>query len=418
MIPAFSRRRLGAACALALLAAGCSGRNEDTGPLPFFTDKAAWEPSFADMNSASAGTGLTLDFTGYSDQVTYDSFIKQSFRTKERPDLFTWHTGSQLRELVANGLLAETTGLWRGAESEGNVPAGLKESFTVDGHQYGVPLNSAYWVMYYNRKVFAQHDLEPPDTWTDLKAAARTLKKSGVVPFFQMNMIFEFAWFQALLMGRDPQLYRNLQTGEASYTDPVVHEVMDTWRAMLRAGWFLDPGVATDPQTLLAQGHVAMAYYGTFFTGQLTSVGAEAGEDYGIFLLPNLAPEVETQQVALETGPLCAGADTHREEECLDYSGWWMSRDAQQAWTDSRGEPSFNPKVQVDDPELSDLLARIQDPDADVEIQERYLEATPLPVYTASQEVFGDFVTNAPDPTKGLERLQAESESYWREENR
>src|SRR5699024_2448874 len=93
-----------ASAALALTA--CSGGGEEGGggdpaeaTLGFFTDKAAWESSFDDMNAASDGVAPQLEFTGYSDPTAYDAFIKQSFRTDERPDLFTWHTGDQLGEL-------------------------------------------------------------------------------------------------------------------------------------------------------------------------------------------------------------------------------------------------------------------------------------------------------------------------------
>src|SRR5699024_6098932 len=99
-------RKMAAAAALvtsaALALAACSGSGSgdveapEDSTLSFFTDKAAWESTFDDMNQASDGVTAQLDFTGYSDPDAYDAFIKQSFRTDERPDLFTWHTGDQL----------------------------------------------------------------------------------------------------------------------------------------------------------------------------------------------------------------------------------------------------------------------------------------------------------------------------------
>lgn len=384
--------------------------------LGFYTDKAAWQPSFDAMNTASAPEGLTLDFTGYSDPTAYDAFIKQAFRTKSVPDLFTWHTGGQLGELVKQGLVAETTDLWAQAEANGDVPAGLIDNYTYDGKQYCVPLNVAYWVVYYNKAVFDKYNLTVPETWDDLMTIADTLVKNGEVPFHQMNIVFEFVWFQALLAGNSPETYQGLSTGEASYLDPEVVQVMQQWGDMLRKGYFVDAGVTTDPQTLLANGDVAMAYFGTFFTGQLDSIGAKSGTDYGIFTMPNMNPDTEHPQMVLETGPLCVGAGSANKQEALDYSAWWMTQAAQGAWSAERGDVSFNPKAQVADPELSAMVQKVAGEGSDFQIQKRYLEAAPLPVYTLSTEIFGDFVTNNPDPMPGLRRLQEAADAYWAEQ--
>ncbi|MFC4554149.1 ABC transporter substrate-binding protein [Georgenia faecalis] len=414
--------------ALALTLAACSGASDDGDPtatgdgdapaedvtISFYTDKAAWEPSFEEMNTVSEPEGLTLSFTGYSDPTAYDAFVKQAFRTDSVPDLFTWHTGGQLAELVEQGLVAETTDLWAEAEANGDVPEGLIDNYTIDGKQYCVPLNVVYWTMYYNKNIFDEHGLEVPTTWEELETVADTLVENDVVPFHQMNIIFEFVWFQALLAGHSPETYEGLQTGEASYTDPEVVEVMEQWGEMMDNGYFIDPGVSTDPQTLLSTGEVAMAYFGTFFTGQLDSVGAVSGTDYGVFPVPNMNPDTETNQMILETGPLCVGAGAENEQAALDYSAWWMGEDAQGAWSSSRGDVSFNPKAEVADPELATLVEAVGNDE--FQVQMRYLEATPLPVYTLSTEIFGDFVTNNPDPVPGLERLQAEAEAYWAEQ--
>ena len=319
----------------------------------FFTDKAAWEPTFEAMNEVSApANGVTLEFSGYADPTAYDAFIKQAFQTRKAPDLFTWHTGSQLKQLVDQGLVAETTQLWAQATEQGLVPDGLIDNYTFDGKQYCVPLNVAYWAMYYNKKVFADNGVEVPTTWDGLMDAAAKLKAAGVTPFHQMNFIFEFVWFQTLVLGKDPAVYQGLATGDASYLDPVVVEAVQLWKEMGDKGYFIDPGVQTDPQTLLSTGEVAMANFGTFFTGQLTGIDQVSGEDYGIFLIPNVNPQVTNQQVVLETGPLCVGAGSEHQDAALAYSSWWFTDEAQTTWSTSRGDISFNPNVSVADPDL------------------------------------------------------------------
>lgn len=379
----------------------------------FYTDKAAWEPSFEAMNKASKAKNMTLKFTGYSDPTAYDSFIKQSFRTKKLPDLFTWHTGSQLDDLVSQNLVSETTDLWKDATSKKYVPDGLIDNYTVEGKQYGVPLNIAYWVMYFNKPVFEKNGLKAPTTWAELLDCAKKLKAAGVTPFLQMNIIFEFVWFMGMLIGYDPDAYDGLMTGKTKYTDPSVVTVAKGWGRMIDEGYFVDPGVKTDPQTLLKSGKVAMGYYGTFFTGQLTTIGAKPGTDYDTFVLPNMNPKVTEPQMVLETGPMLTGKGSEHEEAALAYAQWWMTPQAQQTWSDSRGDVSFNPEVKISDQTLAHIVDEVNDPANKYRVHVRYLEGTPLPVYTVETEVFGDFVTNGGDPMPALKRLQEAADKYW-----
>ncbi|MGV8847626.1 ABC transporter substrate-binding protein [Tessaracoccus sp.] len=404
------------ACALVLSLAACSpdavettGTADDPTQLTFYMDKAGWRDSFDDMNEISKSEGSVLDVVAApgSDAAAYDSFVKQALQTKDKPDLFTWHTGGQLKALVEQGVVAETTDIWEKAESAGYVPEGFKENYTIDGKQYCVPLNVAYWVVYYNKHVFAEHGIDVPTTYAELMDAATTLKAAGVTPFFQMNFIFEFAMFQALLAGEAPDVYAGLADGKSSFTDPETVKAGTEWKRLFDEGFFNDPGLQTDPQTLLSTGEIAMEYLGTFMTGQLNTVDQVSGEDYGVFIFPSMNPGTDQKQLVLETGPLCVAKGAPNEAAALEYSSWWMSDTAQQAWSDSRGDVSFNPNVKVDDPELQGVVDQL----GDVRVQARFQEMVPLPVYNRSTEVFGEFVTNGGDLLPGLEALQAEADA-------
>ncbi|EED6225832.1 carbohydrate ABC transporter substrate-binding protein, partial [Salmonella enterica subsp. enterica serovar Haifa] len=157
---------------------------------------AAWKPDFESLNEVSGeAVDITLKTTGYSDANQYDAFIKQSFRTDKSPGLFTWHTGDSLKQLVDEGLVAETTDIWSKAVDEGWVSEDLRDSYTFDGKQYCVPMNIAYWIMFYNKAAFADNGVEVPTTWDELNTAAETLKSAGVTPYYQTSVLFTFQWF-------------------------------------------------------------------------------------------------------------------------------------------------------------------------------------------------------------------------------
>ncbi|SDU54654.1 ABC transporter substrate-binding protein [Jiangella alkaliphila] len=411
-----------ALAASALVLAACGGGDDDdaegaSGPgmINFYTDKGAWEPQFLEVSDVSeTSLGMGLEFTGYSDAEQYSAFIRQSFRTDEKPDLFTWHTGSELEDLVAEDLLAPTSDIWDAAIDNGDVPEAMAEHFTVGEEQYCVPMNAAYWVMYYNKAVFDEHGIAEPTSWTELIAAADTLVAAGVTPFYETNILFSFVWFQTLLAGTDPELYNALSSGEASYTDPGVVAVMEQWRGMLEAGYFGDPGDQTAPQDQLKAGTVAMINFGTFLSGQLNAVDMVSGTDYDFFLIPNVNPDLPTTSLIFETGPMCTAMDAENETSALQYAEWWMTDEAQTAWANARGDVSFNPKALVQDRLLAELNE--QSASGDYRLLERYFEATPTPVLTAALDGFSAFVTNPGDPMPILETIEAEAEAYWAEQ--
>ena len=416
-----SRRiKIGTIAALAasgLLLSACSSggaadSGETTGTLDFYTNKAAWEPDFEELNGAStASVDIDLNITGYSDANQYDAFIKQSFRTQKSPGLFTWQTGSSLTELVDEGLIAETTDIWSTAVDEGWVTEDLRETYTVDGKQYCVPMNIAYWVMYYNTNIFEEQGIAVPTSWDELDAAAEKLKAAGITPYYQTSTLFTFQWFQQMVAGTDPELYEGLSTGDVKYTDPEIVDVMNLWLEQQEAGWFSDAGSTVDPAVGLKQGDYAMINFGSFFNGSLDGAGMISGEDYDMFVIPATNPDLEQTPVAVESGPLCVAEGSSQKALGLAYSEWWMSADAQSAWNDARGDVAFNPKATVSDPMLADLGTTVAD--GEHLLFTRYFEATPTPILTVALEQFGAFNANPGDPLPFLETIQAEADEYW-----
>jgi multiple sugar transport system substrate-binding protein len=419
-----SRRTIAAAAAGLLLGtlalAGCSGESgsgdagEVTGTLNFYTDQAAWKPDFESLNEVSGeAVDITLKTTGYADANQYDAFIKQSFRTDKSPGLFTWHTGDSLKQLVDEGLVAETTDIWTKAVDEGWVSEDLRDSYTFDDKQYCVPMNIAYWIMFYNKAAFADNGIEVPTTWDELNDAAETLKDAGVTPYYQTSVLFTFQWFQHLVASTDPDLYAGLTTGDVKYTDPEIVDVMNVWLEEQEAGWFSDAGSTTDPAVGLKQGDYAMINFGTFFAGNLEGAGMTT-DDYGMFAIPAVSDDLDATPVAVESGPICTAENSKQRDLGLAYAEWWMSPDAQTAWNDAHGDVAFNPKAKVADPALAELGTTIAGDD--YMLYDRFFEAMPTEIVTTAIEQFGAFNANPGDPMPFLEKIQATADKYWAEQ--
>jgi ABC-type glycerol-3-phosphate transport system substrate-binding protein len=409
---------LAAAVAVTLAVTACGdddgGGGGTTDHLKLYNDKGAWEPFFEEVGALSEEEiELSMEPVGYTDEPTYEAFIKASFRTNVKPDLFTWTTGHRMNEIVQEGVIAETTELWDEAIANGDLTESLRPYYTIDGKQYCVPLNTAYWVMFYNQSIFDEHGLAPPTSWDEFIANADTLVENGVTPFYHTSVLFSFVWFQQLLVGSDPELYNRLSDGTASYTDPGVVAVMEQWKEMIDKGYFSDPGDQTDPAAQLKSGKVAMGNWGTWFNTSMTQQEMVPGEDYGMFFIPNQNPQNGQTAMLFESGPLCMLDDAPYRDESMQYLQWWVGPSAQELWANSRGDVSGNPKVEIPDPGLNEITQ--QAGTDEYVLYNRYFEATPAPVLTAALDAFGAFVVNPDEYLSQLETIQQAADDYWAE---
>ncbi|MEV4111194.1 extracellular solute-binding protein [Nonomuraea sp. NPDC049695] len=411
-------RSLGIAAAVCLALAACSsggstpkqaaGKTE----LKLYNDKGAWSKYFDEMGSLSKQQiGLSMKPVGYTDEPTYQAFIKASFRTDVKPDLFTWTTGGRLAEIVAQKQVSETTPIWQEAIKNGDLSADLAKYYTVGGKQYCVPLNAAYWGMFYNKSIFDKYQLKPPTTWDELVKVADTLKKNGVTAFYHTSVLFSFVWFEQLLAGTDPDLYDRLATGQAKYTDPGVVDVMKRWKSMIDAGYFTNPGDKTDPGDVLKTGKAAMVSFGTWFNTSMTQRDLKAGTDYGFFVIPNVNPALPKTSMIFESGPLCSLAKAPDPDASMKYLKWWVGSAAQEKWSTARGDVSANPKVAIADQAIAEVSKAAGS--GEYRLVNRYFEATPPPVLTAALDGFGAFVVKPDTYQKVLTDIQAAADEYW-----
>lgn len=407
------RHALTAVCVvLGCLLAGCATGRDARSGLSFYNDKGGWTPTFKAISSQSKkDTSVGFTSVSYADNQQYLSFVQSSFRTKEKPDIFTWWTGQQLEQLVTNNDVAPTTALWNSAIKKGWLTPAIRKFYTINGQQYCVPLNLSYWVIYYNKKVFAKQGIAVPKTWPDMLAAAHKLKAAGITPFSESANVFSFVWFQTLLAGTDPALYQRLSTGDASYTDPGVVKIMKIWQQMIKDGLMSDP-TTPDPSQDFKDGKLAMLPGGTWNMGTLIDqYGLKEGKDFGTFTVPNMNTALPKTSLIVESGPLCLPRGGKHDAQAQKVLTWWLSPPAQKIWTSQRKDLSANPKVKVGDTLLDPLNAAVDK--GRFNLLNRYYEATPPEVTLVATDAFSAFMVDPSDPMKPLKQIQDTASKYW-----
>jgi ABC-type glycerol-3-phosphate transport system substrate-binding protein len=125
-------------------------------------------------------TGDMIKFSLYSNPVPRN--IHGRITREDPADVITGYIVGNLRQYVADGLIADISDLWAEQGWDNVFPASVKELVTINGKQYFVPQAAQWNPIFYRADIFAEVGLTPPTTWDELLAACDTLNEAGITP--------------------------------------------------------------------------------------------------------------------------------------------------------------------------------------------------------------------------------------------
>lgn len=249
------------------------------------------------------------------------------------PDTFQANIGADLLRWVGAGsadLLEPLGPIASEAEWDEAFPEALLAGASKDGELYGVPMNvHRINSLFYDKRLFAEFDLEPPTTLDELFILVEEIKTNteiqalhaeGVAPLALGNQwdwtLSQVTFEHVLPAVAGPAYYEDFWAGRADPSDPEMTEVLKT---MLRLrcgetptltcdGYFNEDTDTVDwaPAVgMLVDGRAAMAPMGDWAKGYLEGEGLVADVDFGVVPFPG---SVGTFIYTADTFPLPKGA--------------------------------------------------------------------------------------------------------------
>ena len=373
-----------------------------------------YQPFYEAMGQqAKARVGVGFAPTPYPTTDVFISAVRAALPTRQAPDLFTWWSTYRMKDLIDQGLVAETTDLWDKHKDE--YSQGLRDAFTFDGKVYGLAYLVEYWGIWYNKEVFAKYNLSVPKTWAEFLNVCDTLKRNGVTP---MGQTVQARWptfilFEEMIARESPDLYVDLCEGRARYTDPRVKKAFGVWADLIAKGYFTDPStdLFSDMPRLFNQGQLAMVPCGSWYMTVLTTNGVPE-DKCGIFIMP--PHNAASGKVAiLEASPILSSANAPNMEAARKVADYWMGAEGNgffakqvgQYPANSKSDTSFLPKVKVDFRQM--LVSE------NYRILNRFWEATPTPICEQAVDKFAEFILNPAAVDRVLADLDRIAEEYW-----
>ena len=302
----------------------------------------------------------------YPDQP-YQQKMKIYAASNNLPDVFKyWCFPTLLGEMVrAKKVMALNM---KDFSAMGWIPGSL-EANIYNGKLYGLPVTTDFWVIYYNKALFAKYNVKVPTTIDELLAAAKVFRANGIIP---MSTDGKDAWPLSItidnLIGRvngDFSVIQKALDREMKFTDPVFLTAAKKFKGMVDAKLFQDDLLTSDygaARNLFGQEKAAMYLMGSWEMGlgTDTAFSEHFRENVSVFKFPVLSDGKGTHDdlVAWFGGNYVVSAKTKYKNLCLDYLKLYFTLYPKLIWKYKANVPAQKIEANPDDNQLSkDLLA-------------------------------------------------------------
>lgn len=173
-------------------------------------------------DKAEEDLGITVEVEYRPGGTDGDNIVKTRLASGEMSDICVYNSGALLSALNPSEYFAD---LSTDTKLVDKLDDTFKESVTIDGAVYGVPVSSSFsGAVMYNKDLYEKYNLEVPETWDDFMNNCKTLKDAGetaVIGSFADNWTTQVVFLgdNANIMAQDPNFAADLQEGKTTYSE-------------------------------------------------------------------------------------------------------------------------------------------------------------------------------------------------------
>ncbi|HEX6357897.1 extracellular solute-binding protein [Actinophytocola sp.] len=227
-------------------------------------------------------------------KITTTTFLNDPYKTKIRtalgagqaPTIIWGWGGGGLRTWVEAGQVDDLTSWFDQNPKVKNKL--IQSSFgpaTIDGKIYAMPCETVEpIVLYYNKKVFDDVGVEPPQSWDDIMALVPRFNERNIAPFSLggQSRWTNMMWLEFLFdrIG-GPEVFQAAFDGEKdAWSNPAAIDALTKLQDLVKANGFVEgfSSITADSnadQALLYTGKAAMMVHGSWSYGILQAQGGD-----------------------------------------------------------------------------------------------------------------------------------------------
>jgi len=216
----------------------------------------------------------------------------------------------------------------------------------LGGPIWGVPYDITNVGVFYNKDLFNELDLKPPQTFEEFETLLATLKDAGYTPFSTGALDgwpFDH-YFMILVHATTPidkiEALNYLQPGVSLSEDSFV-EAATILKDWIDKGYFNDNFLAAsyqDQNNLFITGETAMNIGGTWNNATFVQ---QADFEVGFFPLPRVNPDIEWHSMVTPNNVWIVPKYTEYQDLAIDYIDYMLSGEVARALWDTGDIPTF-----------------------------------------------------------------------------
>lgn len=304
-------------------------------------DKEIWTK--VEKALQDAGKDIKIDFRSVT-ATQYDASLQTAMNGGQGPDILTIRAGAGVTKYAEPKQIVAL----------GDKVPGLKDfsdgtlgQVSFNGAVFAVPFAVQTTQFFYNKDIFAQHNLSEPKSWNDLMEIMKTLKEKGITPMsvsgregWALNLIVDSVGATSL----GDEWVQGLIDGKNKYNDPEFVDVLSRINDL--KVYFQDGFMAAgyqDMQTAFAQGQTAIILDGIWAVKALKEQNPEL--NMGSFMTPPVNAGDPSRIYAFVDGGYALNAGSENQEAALEVLKFAASKDYGQFYTDTFGEISAYPGI-------------------------------------------------------------------------
>lgn len=317
--------------------------------------------AIADDFSANNEYGVTVKLEFYENEQ-YKTKLTTLMASNSVPDVFfTWEL-SYLQPFVEGGKVyslqeaIDADDEWKNSFSDG-----VLEPLTFDGELYAIPTQKSFCVMFYNKQIFEENNIQIPTTYEEFLAVCETLKESGVIP---MALAATDAWIPAQFIqqisngiaGLD--LFNGIVEGTRQWNDPAHVEAAEEAWAMIEKGYFQVGMLGMtneEARSQFANGKTAMYFMGAWEASNLMADDCAIKNVVSAFTLPAKNPEYNNISVGSVDTSFAISENCQNKEAAVAFLKHFSLVKSQEKVLYEQGRlPSA--KIETDESKISPLV--------------------------------------------------------------
>jgi len=264
-------------------------------------------------------------------------------------------SAADLGQYAAQGALAPMDDFWDTDTwmDTSVLPEAAREASTVDGVTYGVPLNVAPMMLYWNKDMFEAAGLDPetpPRTWDELAEMAKQLtvdeNGDGVPEQFGLALADNntVPIWQMLLWGNGGGVVSQDGT-ESLLGTPQTIEALQYWVNLVRDDHISPIGLSgADADNLFRTQRAAMQIVGPWQTTAYT----DAGINFGL-AAPPAGPAGSDTLLDVVNFTTNGRIDPTQADAARKFLAFWNSPESQVVWADGSGFPPNRTDIPASD---------------------------------------------------------------------